>query len=62
LECLGGNICGGSSFLEESSEEGISINFLTKRMLESWANALDLAIAYEDVDFGQSVCTYRRLM
>ena len=35
--------------------------FLTRRVLESWANALDLAIAYEDVDFGQSICTYRRL-
>jgi ubiquinone/menaquinone biosynthesis C-methylase UbiE len=32
---------------------------LTREVLESWAKALDLAIAYEDFDFGQSVCTYR---
>ena len=32
---------------------------LTRKVLESWAKALDLAIAYEDFDFGQSVCTYR---
>jgi ubiquinone/menaquinone biosynthesis C-methylase UbiE len=32
---------------------------LTRKVLESWAKALDLAIAYEDFDFGQSVCTFR---
>jgi len=32
---------------------------LTRKVLESWAKALNLAIEYEDAHFGQSVCTYR---